>query len=135
VLKPGTKKWGHLHVGLATQDGFIYRMIHQLVAAEFLPPPLPGQTELRHLNGNAKDNRAENLAWGTPKENGQDSMRHGTTQIGMKNRWAKLTDDDIRQIRELRAQKVPRMAVAEMFGIHEIYVTRVCKRERRYHVV
>jgi len=37
--------------------------------------------EARHLNGQPLDCRAENLAWGTPRQNRLDSVRHGTHRM------------------------------------------------------
>jgi hypothetical protein len=51
--------------------------VHVLVAEAF-HGPRPIGYEVRHLNGNAHDNRASNLAWGTPAENAQDKRLHGT---------------------------------------------------------
>jgi hypothetical protein len=53
---------------------FIYRIrgrcvkVHRLVCEAFNGPPEPGQVCM-HLNENSADNRPENLAWGTQKEN------------------------------------------------------------------
>jgi hypothetical protein len=37
----------------------------------------PEGLEIRHLNGDRTDNRAENLAWGTKQQNQQDIKDHG----------------------------------------------------------
>lgn len=50
------------------------RKVHALVAEAFLGPRPPGQ-EVRHLNGNAADNRLKNLAYGTPRDNQMDKYR------------------------------------------------------------
>jgi hypothetical protein len=57
--------------------------------------------ECRHLDGNPANNRLENLAWGTDKENGQDRIRHGRKSGGRgeSNGRALLTEDIVRQIR------------------------------------
>jgi hypothetical protein len=47
--------------------------IHLLVAKAFLPPPLPGQTDVNHRNRNRSDNSLENLEWATHAENIQHS--------------------------------------------------------------
>jgi hypothetical protein len=46
-----------------------------LVANLFLPPRLPGQTQVNHRNGDKSDNRAENLQWCTRSENMVHSHR------------------------------------------------------------
>jgi hypothetical protein len=52
--------------------------VHTLVCEVFHgPKPTPGH-EVRHLNGDRTDNRAENLAWGTRSENVRDAIDHGT---------------------------------------------------------
>lgn len=52
--------------------------VHRLVCEAFNgPPPFPGAL-VRHLNDVKTDNRAENLAWGTMKENHADAVRNGT---------------------------------------------------------
>lgn len=56
--------------------------VHRLVARDFLPSrPTPAH-QLRHLDGNKKNNWASNLAWGTAKENAADRERHGRTSRG-----------------------------------------------------
>lgn len=75
---------GHLKVGLVRGDRLRRNgnrkdfPVHRLVAAAFCGVPSPGQTAVRHLNGIAWDNHAENLRWGTPAENAEDARRHGT---------------------------------------------------------
>ena len=50
---------------------------HVLVATAFHGERQPGQV-CRHLNGVPGDDLPHNLAWGTMKENAEDSKRHGT---------------------------------------------------------
>lgn len=51
--------------------------VHRMVAEMFIPNPdnLP---VVRHLDGNPNNNNVLNLAWGTSKDNWEDSVRHGT---------------------------------------------------------
>lgn len=51
--------------------------VHVLVARAFLGER-PAGKEIRHLNGNAHDNRLANLAWGTRSQNVLDEVAHGT---------------------------------------------------------
>lgn len=50
--------------------------LHKMVMLAFVGPCPRGQ-EVRHLNGDAIDNRLVNLAYGTPSENRQDTLLHG----------------------------------------------------------
>lgn len=74
VLKPGTATSGHQHVVLA---GKVTRTIHSLVADAFIGTAMPG-AEVRHINGQPADCRAENLEYGSRSDNAEDSKRHGT---------------------------------------------------------
>lgn len=51
--------------------------VHGIVAEAFFGLRPEGQ-QVRHLNGNPADPRADNLAYGTPTENRLDSVSHGT---------------------------------------------------------
>lgn len=71
---------------------------HVLVCETFHGLKPSPRHEVRHLNGNAIDNRAENLAWGTHAENMQDMLRHGTHTNTNKThckRGHELTEDNI----------------------------------------
>lgn len=50
--------------------------IHKIVALAFIGPRPNGQ-QVRHLNGNSRDNRLSNLEYGTPSDNNADTVRHG----------------------------------------------------------
>lgn len=52
-------------------------LVHRLVGEAFLGP-LPDGMQTRHLNGDARDNRLENLRYGTHAENMADAIEHGT---------------------------------------------------------
>lgn len=72
--------------------------VHRLVLEAF-HGPCPEGMEARHLNGDARDNRAVNLAWGTHQENVQDTIRHGRKARGVACSFAKLTEEDLKVIR------------------------------------
>jgi hypothetical protein len=59
------------------------RFVHLLVLDVFAGPR-PDGTQARHIDGNERNNAAENLAWGTPVQNAADRDRHGTTARGEK---------------------------------------------------
>lgn len=68
---------GHLMVSL-TRDGketSVY--VHRMVLLAFVGPAPEGLIA-RHLDGDPTNNLLSNLRWGTPSENGLDSVAHGT---------------------------------------------------------
>lgn len=74
--------------------------VHFLVLTAFVGPR-PEGLEACHNNGNPADNRLENLRWDTPASNIADQVKHGTRvdNSGEANWAAKLTDEDVREIR------------------------------------
>lgn len=53
------------------------RLVHRLVLAAFVGP-CPEGMEVRHVDGNPRNNHVGNLAYGTHSENERDKVRHGT---------------------------------------------------------
>jgi hypothetical protein len=75
--------------------------IHQLICEAF-HGPAPAGAEVRHLDGDRDNNHALNLAWGTCAENAADKVRHGTDPAGARNGMARLTAEQVEQMRQLR---------------------------------
>lgn len=91
VLRPaGSKRDPHLYVVLG--HGAAGSPVHQLVARTFHGPCPPGQ-EVRHLDGDPLNNRADNLAYGTRTENILDVLYMGRPWRGSVT---------IKQVREIR---------------------------------
>lgn len=102
----------------------------------FVSEPEPGQ-ECRHLNGNRLDNRLENLRWGTVKENAQDRQRHGTQARGEDVYTAKLTEQDVLDIRVRLKQANGSLRHADLaaeYGVHPGTITSVARGEAWDHV-
>lgn len=59
--------------------------VHKLVALVFLPPRPSQKHQLRHLDGNKTNSHANNLAWGTAKDNADDRKSHGRTSRGVRH--------------------------------------------------
>jgi hypothetical protein len=88
--------------------------------------PRPEGMECRHLNGNFRDNRLVNLAWGTHSENMRDMLRHGTSAQGT----GKLSPAQVLNIRERHAQGELQREIAEDYGISRRLVGMIAKKER-----
>jgi hypothetical protein len=123
ILRPGAYcKTGHLSVVL--RKGTNGKPVHQLVMKTFIGEPPPNQ-EVRHLNGNPKDNRLCNLEYGTRRENILDVFRIGRA-------WRKLTIDSVIIIRYLAENKVKKQVIADLFNIQYTYVFEVIRGTRCY---
>ena len=68
---------GHKRVVLYENGTHKAYFVHRLVAEAFVDNP-NDYPIVRHLNGLPYDNRAENLSWGTQKDNVEDSIKMGT---------------------------------------------------------
>jgi DNA invertase Pin-like site-specific DNA recombinase len=88
----------------------------------------------RHLDGDPTNNRAENLAWGTPQDNADDTVMHGRSTRGGRNPMAKLTEDDVREIRRLRHSGMMLHEIGTQFGIADSTVCRIAKGVEWGHV-
>lgn len=83
VLQPGLTK-GYQSVSLSNDGAVKKARVHRIVCLAFHGRPPTVEHEVRHLNGDCLDNRAENLCWGTRSENGLDRVRHGTDLDALK---------------------------------------------------
>lgn len=81
LLKTWSNKVGHLYVGISNENGTTEKyLVHRLVAEAFIPNP-NNYPVVRHLNDIPWDNRIENLAWGTQKDNVADMYRNGNAYV------------------------------------------------------
>lgn len=90
--------------------------VHRLVTLAFLGP-CPLGMEVRHLDGNPSNNTLVNLAYGTPKENNADKVRHGTQTRGEQHSSAKLTDAEVLEIRERAVAGETVASIAGRFNV------------------
>lgn len=134
ILKQFTGKRGYPLVNLWHEGRIRQHKVHRLVLLTFVGPCPPGM-QCRHLNGIKTDNRLENLAWGTPCENAQDTLTHGHYCRGEQNAWSTLTESDVRMIREMRArEEVSFSDIARMMNVSVSAVSRCVRRQTWSHV-
>lgn len=80
TLRAATTPLGYKYVALCGKT----RRVHQLVLEGFVGPR-PDGLITRHLNGKPGDNRLENLAYGTMKENAADALAHGVLPVAARD--------------------------------------------------
>ena len=110
-LTPVADPQGYLSVRMDGRRIGVHRVVLRAFAGR-----CPVGMQARHLDGNPENNRADNLRWGTRRENQADRVRHGTHQFGERNPNAKLTQRHAELTRELASLGVPRAAIAELLG-------------------
>ena len=125
-IKPIPDTDGYLRARLTINSRRKPYKIHRLVAEFFLEPRPSPQHELRHLDGDKTNNRADNLAWGTRKDNADDRERHGRTARGIRNGCAKLNKIRVEMIRLLhRFHGVPQKALAQKYGVSRALIWQI----------
>jgi hypothetical protein len=126
-LKLFPKRHGYLFVTLYDRGCWSHLAVHTAVCTAF-HGPRPEGMEVRHLNGVNTDNRAENLAWGTGVENQADRVLHGTDHRGEKNYKTSLTEQDVREIRDLRSWGFSRVQIGKWYAITPSSVGKITTR-------
>lgn len=99
-IKGVPNMWGYLMVGIDRVKRGKKVRVHRLVCEAFNGPPPQGMNEVAHINGIPHDNRASNLRWTSRKQNEADKVRHGTKASGSRHGSAKLTPNEVLEIRE-----------------------------------
>lgn len=89
TAKSGGKRLYKSHVlsthGTNDPKPFRHAQVHRLLAITFIPNP-DNHPLVRHLNDESLDNRLENLAWGTYRDNCADARRNGNP-VGRKRKF------------------------------------------------
>lgn len=98
MMSLGLNPQGYLGVTLWKNGQPFVRRVHRLVLETFVRLRRDGE-ECAHHNGIRTDNRLCNLRWATKVENMNDQRRHGTLVRGARCGAAKLTDQQVIQIR------------------------------------
>jgi len=110
ILKPCQNWAGYLRVRLYQEGRSKVFSIHRLVAIAFVPltvglsvVPSGGRLEVNHIDGNKQNNNAVNLEWVTPSENHFHRTRTLKKGSGISSYKAKLSEEQVRQIRRMAA--------------------------------
>ncbi len=124
---------GYLFLGLHHEKKTIQRYVHILVLEAFVGSK-PDGMEARHLDGNPKNNKADNLCWGTHQENEADKKRHGTRMVGSKHCLAKLTEAEVLEMRTLWADGWLQKILAQRFHVSTGTVCQIVHRKHWKHI-
>ncbi len=137
-LKWTPDRKGYLYA-TSMQDGQRKRIyLHRALCEHFHGPAPAGRPMARHLNDVREDNRRENLAWGSGKENADDRTRNGgmdaTRARGNKIHTAVLDAGKVRDIRQMYGELGSFERVASLFGVDSKTVRNIVHRRTWKHV-
>lgn len=134
-LNTSSNAAGHLILNFAGLDGVRrHAFVHVLVLEAFIGPRPESMPCCRHLNDDKKDNRLENLCWGTYAENAADRIRNGIFTRGERASRARFTEADIKAMRSRCANGEMQRDVAKDFNTAPSVVSQIVNRLRWSHV-
>lgn len=111
--------------------------VHRLVAEAFLGP-LPDGMQTLHGPEGKTVNHVGNLRYGTQPENEADKRRDGTALIGEAANSAKLTEEQVRSIREAYRPRgrggLGSTALAARYGVNSSTILRIVQGQQWRHI-
>lgn len=127
------RRWGHyLVVTLRRNDAKRTKRVHKLVLDAFRGPMPAGMIAL-HGPAGKLINSLDNLRYGTWSENQVDRFRDGTDAAGEKQWAAKLTAQQVADIRERYARGERQRVLAREYGIAQAHVSRIVNYRKWAH--
>ena len=133
IVKPNAN--GYLRLRL-TKKGKVKNLnSHRLVAEAFIPNPknLPF---VCHKDDNPCNNKASNLFWGTPQDNMDDKVnKNRQSRVkGILHGEAKLTEEDVLQIRLRINSGELYKTIADTYSIDKTTVSNIKTRKTWNHI-
>ena len=125
VLKPHAEPGRYVHFVMKSRGEFKGGYVHRMVCAAFHGPQPEGM-EVAHQNGDAHDNRAENLRWKTHHDNMEDRRAHGTIVHGEAHHNTTIDAATAARIREAKGAY---HQVGKRFGVSRSVVGRIKRGE------
>jgi hypothetical protein len=129
-LKPYPTPKGYMYVTIGLNNR---RYVHRLVLEAFVGP-CPEGMECRHKDGDPGNNRLDNLCWGTPRENYEDAVRHGTDLKGEEQNGSVLTEADVLEAVAMSRAGERIVAIARRFEVTPPAIGKILSGENWRHV-
>lgn len=104
------------------------------VSWEIANGPIPQGMCVRHSCDNPVCVNPAHLFLGTKADNSADMARKRRSALGERHGNAKLTETDVRQIREMRAGGTMRRDIAARFAITPEHVDQIVRRRNWTHI-
>ncbi len=126
--------YGRINVGSLLRGNLRQFLAHRIALEVKLGRHLPKKIGALHSCDNPKCCNPDHLFTGTQAENMHDSVRKKRHARGIKNGHAKLTEDDVLEIRHLRNSGTPLKELSERFGVVESNISSIAKRRKWRHI-
>ncbi len=114
-------------------EGKIVGAHRLLCALAHGPVPGDGRWEAAHRCGVRICMNKRHIRWARPVENAADKIAHRTDNKGVKHGLAKLTEDQVRDIREQR-KSATLESLAQRFNVSQTTIHRVTRGDGWVHV-
>lgn len=133
ILKPHVDRYAR--VVLMINGKRKCRSVHRLVAMAFLQWQRPEEIQINHLDTDKINNRPSNLEYCTHQHNADHAEENGLIPLGENSHNAKITEADVRTIREFYASGEYFMReLADKFSISLSQTKRIIDRKTWKHV-
>lgn len=123
------KGYGATHIWAG---GKVESRAHRVSYLAFIGPIPHGMVVMHDCNTNSCINPAHLMA-GTHRDNMAHALATGTHCVGSGHRLSKLSAEDVHLIRHFANAGVPRLWLADSFGVTWHTVDRICKHQHRRH--
>lgn len=133
LLKQSNGTFGRKQIRLCKEKKAKNARVHQLVMLTFVGP-CPQGMEVCHNDGDASNNRLDNLRYDTPLSNHADKKRHGTTAKGEGNKASKLDAEKVKQIRQKFAEGQKGSAIAREYAVSHALICMIVQRKIWTHI-
>lgn len=126
ILAIRTDRAGYKRVKLSKNGVARLALLHRVVAQAFVMN-VNSYREINHKDGNKENNFPSNLEWVTRSGNMKHAFEKGLkhSRKGESNNKAKITENDVRRIREMRKNKHTLVEISMEFGITATNVSNI----------
>jgi hypothetical protein len=124
---------GYLFVSLYKNHKCQGFRVSRLVLYAFVGIP-SGEMEASHIDGNKDNNQLGNLCWETRLDNERRKSQHGTRPCGERNSASRITEADVRNIRDRRNNGETYVKIATEYGMHPYYISLIARGKRWAHI-